>query len=651
VSILRRDKPDKPDSYVQDRALRAEGRMRELAPLRNECWQFARGNSYVFRTQENTLVQQATTVSARGRGKPPHRVRSERPILVPLIRQEVSHATQRVPSYHVTPSNTDPSVVHAAGVAEQVALYGYDKWKIQDATADVVMSAIVADEGFAWPYWDTCAGPPIGVDPASDTLLYQGEVCVRTFTANEVGWEPGVRFEDSRYYLIVQARPVDEVLAMPGCLVTGLSADATDRQLIGTGKPSTGTRLVLVKEYLERPSKKHPMGRRIVMANGGVILPEEDYPLTDVKGHPVDQPVLHKLSVIRDPDSDHDLGMVRFALDAIRTFNDANNKAIEWKNLALNPQVLAPPGTILQPLTDEPGAVFECTRPDLVSWRPVPQVPRELFEMADRARADLAFIFSQNDIPSGVEAAAAIQTILTRDQNARALFLKYLADFHSRLMHDCLVLVAKHYSEPRLLEINGGFTPDVIPDFVGSDLMSQVAVRVTPDSLEPYTRDSIERKVFAYADRGWISPQAAMSAIDNGSAEGLVKDYELHLGRADLIIRKIKLGPEVLFGTADNPDGTPGWMPRRFDKVEVHKQRFEMWFMTAEYDHLDIGQKEAANLYYDALLQIEAQKQAEAMAAQAAQAEQLGLNNAARPQGFKPSPDMPAPAAPTSVPS
>jgi hypothetical protein len=83
-------------------------------------------------------------------------------------------------------------------------------------------------------------------------------VCIRTFTANEVGWEPGVRFEDSRYYLIVQARPVDEVLAMPECTCHGLVADGTDRQLIGTGKPSEGTKLVMVREYLERPSKKHP---------------------------------------------------------------------------------------------------------------------------------------------------------------------------------------------------------------------------------------------------------------------------------------------------------------------------------------------------------------------------------------------------------
>jgi hypothetical protein len=109
-------------------------------------------------------------------------------------------------------------------------------------------------------------------------------------------------------------------------------------------------------------------------------------------------------------------------------------------------------------LTDEPGAVFECTRPDLVSGVRCRRFRASCSRWPTAPSADLAFIFSQNDIPSGVEAAAAIQTILTRDENARALFLKYLADFHSRLMHDCLVLVAKHYSEPRLLEINGGFT-------------------------------------------------------------------------------------------------------------------------------------------------------------------------------------------------
>jgi hypothetical protein len=123
-----------------------------------------------------------------------------------------------------------------------------------------------------------------------------------------------------------------------------------------------------------------------------------------------------------------------------------------------------------------------------------------------------------------------------------------------------------------------------------------------------------------------------------------VRDYELDLGRADLIIRKIKLGGmDALAATEPNPDGTPGWMPRRFDKIAVHKQRFEAFMKTVEYDRLDVGQKEATNLYYDALLQIEAQQQAEAMMAQTAQAEQLGMNNAAKPQMGKPLPDQVVP--------
>jgi hypothetical protein len=75
-------------------------------------------------------------------------------------------------------------------------------------------------------------------------------------------------------------------------------------------------------------------------------------------------------------------------------------------------------------------------------------------------------------------------------------------------------------------------------------------------------------------------------------------------------------------------------MPRKFDKVPVHKQRFEIVDEDRRLRPSAIDQKEAANLYYDGLLQIEAQQAAEAMVQQQ-QAEQLGMNNAAKPQGFR----------------
>src|SRR6185369_14691825 len=120
--------------------------------------------------------------------------------------------------------------------------------------------------------------------------------CVRTYTSNQVGWEPGVRFEDSRWWFIQQARPVDDILATPGCLVSELQPDARDKTVVGTGTPTSNTKLAIEVTYLERPSEKFKNGRRITTSNGKRIMPVEDYPLQDSKGNVVNEPVLLKLS-------------------------------------------------------------------------------------------------------------------------------------------------------------------------------------------------------------------------------------------------------------------------------------------------------------------------------------------------------------------
>jgi hypothetical protein len=175
---------------------------------------------------------------------------------------------------------------------------------------------------------------------------------------------------------------------------------------------------------------------------------------------------------------------------------------------------------------------------------------------------------------------------------------------------------------------------------------------VLPGSLEPLTQEALTQKVMSYAQLGWISPEAAMNAIDGGSAELLVKDYEMDLGRAWYVIQLIKQGPEVLFNqpdfqpagppTPENPMGTPpipGWMPRPFDKVAVHKQVFENWMKSADWNMLPEPMREAALLYYNALITMEQQAAAEAAQQQIAMAQGLGQANAAKPQaGVEPVP-------------
>jgi hypothetical protein len=182
-------------------------------------------------------------------------------------------------------------------------------------------------------------------------------------------------------------------------------------------------------------------------------------------------------------------------------------------------------------------------------------------------------------------------------------------------------------------------------------------VRVLPGSLEPLTRESIEAKILAYADRGWISAHEAMAAINAGTAEGLVQSYERDIARANLIIQKVKEGPEVLFNTpprrpffgeepgideetGEEREYIPGWMPRPFDNVPVQKDVIADWMKSSEYDDLPPPSQEALNAVYDSYLQLEAKTQAQAAAAQEETAQSLGMSNASKPQTPPPLPNQ-----------
>ena len=597
--------------------------------MRDECLAFWRGRQHVDRNTDNYLVSSGTVQGS----KPPYRSRRVRNILVDVVRHEVSAATSRVPSYQIRPSTLDPEDVSAAQLGQKVALYGYDKWFVRRAIVDVVtLATVVPGGGFIWPFFDSTIPPYIAEGVGI------GDIRLRTYSANEVFWEPGVRFHESRYHGIEQARPIEEVEELPGFLGGKLSADGESRGALNGGK-KTGGNLVLVTEFLERPCPKYPDGRWLTIANGRVIVGFNDdgstrpYPLRSASGEPVDEPVLHNLSYISDPDSDRDQGLVQHLLDPQRTINDCINKQTEWKNLALNPQLILRNLTMKQRLTDEPGRVYRAFGNGDAIWRPVPPIPPELEAMRQAAIGDIGRIASQNDIPSQVEAARAIQAIIERDENARQSFIANLADFHSRLMRHLLYLVAQHYTEPRLVKIRGRFGFEQIPDFRGSDLRSQVDVTVLPESLVPRTRQQMEQRIQFYAQNGWIDPHKAISAIESGEAEVLLDDVS-----ADISWQNYEI--QQMVGLARGEGDVP--IARQFDNHSIHLDVLHQWMKTPDFANAPPPVQEAAMLHEQQHQQLQAQQQAQVAAQQTMMAEQLGLSNAAKPQGPKQLPDQPS---------
>jgi len=170
----------------------------------------------------------------------------------------------------------------------------------------------------------------------------------------------------------------------------------------------------------------------------------------------------------------------------------------------------------------------------------------------------------------------------------------------------------------------------------------------------PRTQAATEARVRWFAEMGWITPQAAMAAVNGGTAEKLVQSYELDIACAQRVIEKIKAGPATLFSVPPrfDPDKVdpatgqmgaevPGWMPREFDNISVHMQVLEDWMKTTDYETAPQEVQHAADLYYGGLKQIKTEKEQEQAQAQAQMAEGLGMANAGKPQGAKPLPNRP----------
>lgn len=634
---------------LRDEMSRGREDMLRDAPKRRLCQRMERGDTYWYLDEKQFLNQQPTVTTATGGGKPPHRVRAKVNFIRPIIEAKVSAATQRIPSYDVSPSTTDPKDEGAARLAEQVALYGYDKWRLRTVSIKTVKLAVGGGgDGFALPYFDPDVGPYTKVD---GEMVGQGELKVLVLSGNEVYWASGVDFMDSPWWAVEQARTIPSVKRMPD-FIQGLTLapDAVTSDIPTDRKGRD--RLVMVTDLYERPCAKYPEGRVMHFANGQQITdhrqvdptaegPWEPYPLRDHEGKVVDEPVLHRLSYTLDPETDRDLGLTWQLIDPQRTAQDCWNKGVEHKNRVLNPQMKAPVGSLIDRPDDVPGAVRYYRPIGGLSpeWETSVPVPDSLFRIFDMALTTMRQIGADVNTENTDAAARTLQQVIEQSQNRWQSFLGDVAEWHSRLMRHCLLLVARHYSEPRLLQIRGRFGPYSIGDFQGAQLMGQVNVTVLPGSLEVKSRQQIRDEVLAYADRGWVSPQVAMAAIQGGTAQKLIEGYELDVARANRVIQAVENGTLMEMGSwvavdpmTGMPSEQPVYMPTQQDNTAIWKTVFSDYMKTESYQQLPPPGQEAMNLVFAGILAHEAAAAQREAAAQAAQAEQLGMQNAARPQ-------------------
>lgn len=637
-----------PESDVQQRIKRAESQIRDLAAVRNECLAMYRGEHYLFKassliSSDTTMKDTARLIGGTSR-LDPSKARGIRNLIPDFVRREVSIATTRAPVFDVLPTGTDRQKVEAANIAQKVALYGYGKWNFRDMITRAATMTIIMGESFAWPYFDTTIGPYIQGNVGI------GDIRIKVLHANQVGWQPGVTFLDARWYVIQHVMPIDELVNMPGYMGGKLVGDATNSTIINTPTDDDHS-LVFVTEYIERPCPKYPNGRRVTIANERKIFEDRTYPLVDRERNVIDEPFLVRLVKDVDPENDRPRSLVADLVDPQRAINNIESSKLEAKNLGLVPQMvtknLRPSIPKVEPV---PGSIYHLRGDGDFGWVPPPpaQIFSNLEDMKQSSINDMGRIAAQNDPPKNIESSKALQVYNERDVSARAIFLSNTADFYAEVMRRCLILMQIYATEPRLIRINGENGSETIENFTGAQLADEIDVRVSPASIEPRTREGVSQLAIQLLQMGKIDTQRALLAIQSGSLEKLTESYDKDVARANRVIQSLKEGPEVFLSGSGmpSPDGSgelvPDFMPRKFDNVSVHKQVFEDWMKSVDFENLDEAVREAALTYYEGLESLEQRRAAAEQQQQIEMAQGLGMANAAKPTSAG-QPSLPTP--------
>ena len=519
---------------------------------------FYKGKQYVFYNRKSRRIESLPTDEG---DKPRYRVRMIANQIAPNTQSLLARLVKSKPQFFATPGQSSFEAQKAAKVAEDLLEYWWDSLHLMEKREEAMMWSIIAGNGFWKITWDDKQGPGMRVmmspdgQPIVDPMvkhffeknleaagidseqfekrIYQGEIKVDVIPPFDVYLDDSAKvFEDCKYAFCVHAMSPEEIQERYG---VSLKANAINRypdeQLPGSfgyteAKTKENVRMVYYGYFL--PGPKYPEGRFVAFTkNPSIVLYDAPWP------YPFEQLPLIKFPGVRVPGQLWDTSVVENAIPLQKELNRTLSQIIEYKNLTLKPQMLAPVGSLRQRITDEPGAIFEYNPvagkvPESI---PIPALPQYVYEQLQDIGMRLKDTFGLNEImdgkvPPNVEAGVAIDLLQESATDRLAPQIMLMERALERAGNMMLQLAQQYYQEPRMLVITGSGSKPKVERFDDADLIKGVQVKVEAGSGLPRTRAGRQARVMQMLQMGILSPTKAYKYLDMADFKGVQMQFE-----------------------------------------------------------------------------------------------------------------------------
>jgi len=607
---------------------------------------FFKGKQYVFYNRRSRRIESMPTDDG---DKPRYRVRLVANQIAPHTMSLLSRLTKTKPTFFATPGQASYESLKATEVAETLLDFWWDKFNLAEKREEAIMWGIICGNGFWKVSWDTTVGSSIRLmmDPTGQPILspvvehyfrtelekdgldpkmferevFEGDIRVDVLAPFDVLLDDTAQvFEDCQYAICMHPMSSDEIFSRYGARLKANAVNQyPDETLPGTynmsaGKTKENVRIVYYGYFL--PTADKPEGRYVVFVKSpDIVLYDGPWP------YPFKKLPLVKFPGMRVPGQLYDSSVVEQAIPLQKELNRTLSQMIEYKNLTLKPQMLAPVGSLRQRMTDEPGAIFEYNPvagkvPEAI---PLPGLPAYVFEHVQDLGQRIRDTFGlneilQGDVPPNVEAGVAIDLLQEAATDRHAPQILMLEKALERAGNMMLELAQKYYTEPRMLVINGVGSRPKIKRFESADIIAGVGVRVETGSGLPRTRAGKQARVMQLLQMGMLSPTKAYKYMDMADFKTLQAQFEADEEQADREHDKLRDGLPInmnesnkaqaaLINSMANPQVDPntgeaiglspellqntidaGLKPLVFENSATHLENHGMFMKSEEFD-------------------------------------------------------------------
>lgn len=647
------------------RIRQAEGNRRQFDLVWAECDDYTFGLQKLYREWDGSLLD-ATDLRPQGRY-----VRDRFNYIKNRLLREHASYTALSPSCEVSPSPPVgsssaevgyQSAVKAAVNAERQLDHFDEELQIPEVKSRAKLQSLVFGEGYVWADYDPSQGKPI-----PGTTKRTGKLTLRNLAPTQVVWGVGQRFEESFWHAIQWFPTEEEAKKRWPAHVDKIKADATAHNSMADAIMDSGhgtANLVTAWEYFERPNPGNEKGCHYTYV-GGVCVFAEDYPYDFEETN--DEPWLVRYFYVQPERKSRASGFVEDIIDSNRAINRRENGMAEWWGMAANPMANIPRYIRDDPSQEVefyPGKTFtKSPTGEGVEFIQPPPLPEWMSTSSDKMKASIDSITGQYDFANAASYSSpgSIKQLVEQNQNRQGEVARQFDRSDGRVSRRLLLLARKNYTEPRDVTYRSKTGEQTMEGFVASeDLPSTINLKLT--SGVPSSPAQNQAMITQWAQTGWVSPPEAMLAIQDNNPDSIIEPIKLNISLQQDQNREIlemdddELLPIIQRFATDAAGAAeagvditqasppPGPWPHatEFENQDICMRVLENWFLTPEFKMMGKPRQQVAMWLYQERKLIKMADASRQAQLDAAQAQQMGADNATRPSQGKPMPSQPS---------